>query len=287
MGPDLVSAFYNAEKTPVLFSLSQLLNGKSRFTSDPVSPDLQQNQEKNGIEEKRAPFEGKEEPEEENLNGIKSNLPVTLNTRDRGLLYWITQLGPFKLLVNVLHRLRTLFTVPSSIQNVGMTDHCTVSPDRRSRTAKKRLGRFTRFLLSVLPYRLQNSLGYPVPSSMGMTEVPDDVRQSPTKPYGKGSKRKQDETESSEEEEEQDNLVEFIKAELPEEEEEDDPLYEPSTSKSNVDSEELSKNDTESDIEVEEKDGIIQLKENPTTVPELTEDPTTVTENPEGTMENQ
>lgn len=281
------------------------------FNAEQASTRLKQSQEKDGTEDKQESVAKKEISEKEQVNGVTKDVTVIQSPPGRGLLYWVIQLGPFKLLANVLRRLRTMFTFSNSIQNVGMADHYTVSPERRSRTAKKRLGCFTRFLLSVLPYRLQNSLGYPVPSSMGITKVPDDIRQSPTKPHGKGSKRKQDETESSDEE--QYTLVEFIKAELPEEDE-DDPSYEPSTSKSNLDSEQ-SKNDTESDLEVEEKDGMLQLKEHPTTIPEpiksnldseekpndaesgtiveekdgvtQLECPTTVPENTEGTLENQ
>ncbi|XP_040197835.1 uncharacterized protein LOC120930723 [Rana temporaria] len=85
-----------------------------------------------------------------------------------------------------------------------------------------------------------------------------EIRKSPLKPHGKGSKRKQDDIEV---EEEYHSWVTFMAEDLPDEDQEDDPTYEPSKF-SNSDSEEnRSKNDTESDLEVEEKDGMLMLKE--------------------------
>lgn len=53
-----------------------------------------------------------------------------------------------------------------------------------------------------------------------------EVRVSPTKPCGKGSKRKQDELDEDDEEEQQQTWVEALNQELAEEGPEDDPDYE-------------------------------------------------------------
>ncbi|XP_036374971.1 oogenesis-related [Megalops cyprinoides] len=129
---------------------------------------------------------------------------------------------------------------------------------RQCRTGKKRLRRVTRLVLAFLPSRLQSALGYPVCTSIGCAVSPD-VRCSPTKPSGKGSKRKQadvDDDDEEEEEEYQQSWVEALTQELAEEDSQADPDYEPS-SVGETDSEEYrSHNDTESDIEIQDgKDG--------------------------------
>ncbi|XP_059196382.1 oogenesis-related [Centropristis striata] len=125
-----------------------------------------------------------------------------------------------------------------------------LSPARQSLTGRKRLHRVTRMLLSILPRRVQGALGYPVSSSIGRTLSPE-IRVSPTKPCGKGSKRKQDELDEDEEEEESQTWVEALTQELADNEDpEEDPDYEPSTVE--TESEEYcSHNNTESDIEVQ------------------------------------
>ncbi|KAI3368862.1 hypothetical protein L3Q82_025846, partial [Scortum barcoo] len=129
------------------------------------------------------------------------------------------------------------------------------SPARQSLTGRKRLRRVTRLLLSVLPRWVQGALGYPVSSSIGRTLSPE-IRVSPTKPCGKGSKRKQDELDEDEEEEHQ-TWVEALTQELADDDvPEEDPDYEPSTVE--TESEEYcSHNDTESDIEVQGKGVVI------------------------------
>ncbi|MED6284357.1 hypothetical protein CHARACLAT_018515 [Characodon lateralis] len=133
----------------------------------------------------------------------------------------------------------------TSPQERTLSSPGTSSPARQSLTGRKRLYRVTRLLLRILPCRAQAALGYPVSSSIGRSLSPE-ISVSPTKPCGKGSKRKQDELE--EEEEEQPFWVEVLSKELPDEDPED-PDYEVSTEE--TDSEEYaSKNDTESDLEV-------------------------------------
>ncbi|XP_051231531.1 oogenesis-related [Dicentrarchus labrax] len=129
------------------------------------------------------------------------------------------------------------------------------SPGRQSLAGRKRLRRVTRLLLSILPRWVQGGLGYPVSSSIGRSLSPE-VRVSPTKPCGKGSKRKQDELDDEEEEEHQ-TWVEALTQELADDDApEEDPDYEPSTVETESD-EYRSHNDTESDIEVQEKGVII------------------------------
>ncbi|XP_078142000.1 oogenesis-related [Centroberyx gerrardi] len=108
-----------------------------------------------------------------------------------------------------------------------------------------------------MPRRVQSALGYPVSSTIGCSLYPE-VRVSPTKPCGKGSKRKQDELDE-EEEEEQPTWVEALTQELAEEGSEEDPDYEPSTVE--TESEEYcSHNNTESDIEITRK-GVVVIED--------------------------
>lgn len=120
--------------------------------------------------------------------------------------------------------------------------------DRQCRTVRKRLHRATRLLLAILPRRIQSALGYPVCTSIGCAVSPGkllqikntiryktwsaagvisvlEVRCSPTKPCGKGSKRKQDDLDE-EEEVEQQSWVEALNQELAEEDHVADPDYE-------------------------------------------------------------
>uniref|UniRef100_A0AAV2KXV0 Uncharacterized protein n=1 Tax=Knipowitschia caucasica TaxID=637954 RepID=A0AAV2KXV0_KNICA len=102
------------------------------------------------------------------------------------------------------------------------------SPGRQSLTGRKRLHRVTRVLLVLLPRWLQSALGYPVSSSIGRCLSPE-VRVSPTKPCGKGSKRKQDELDEDSTDEEHPTWVETLNQECAadDEDEEQDPDYEP------------------------------------------------------------
>ncbi|XP_045905852.1 oogenesis-related isoform X1 [Micropterus dolomieu] len=123
------------------------------------------------------------------------------------------------------------------------------SPARQSLAGRKRLRRVTRLLLSILPRWVQSGLGYPVSSSIGRSLSPE-IRVSPTKPCGKGSKRKQDELED--EDEEQPTWVATLSKELTDEDlPEEDPDYEPSSMET-ASEEYCTHNDTESDIEVAE-----------------------------------
>ncbi|XP_037105896.1 oogenesis-related [Syngnathus acus] len=117
---------------------------------------------------------------------------------------------------------------------------------RPSRSIRKRLNPLTRLLLNILPRWLHRALGYPKSTDIGCS-LAQEIKVSPTKPCGKGSKRKQDDLEY--ENEEAHHWVDALTHELVDEDPENDPDYEPSSVE--ADSEELSShNSTESDIEV-------------------------------------
>ncbi|KAJ7993020.1 hypothetical protein DPEC_G00268110 [Dallia pectoralis] len=117
---------------------------------------------------------------------------------------------------------------------------------------RKRLGRVSRILLAILPRRMQRALGYPVCTSIGCSVSPE-VRVSPTKPCGKGNKRKQDDLY----EEDEQTWVEALTQELADDDESSvDPDFEPSAVE--TDSEEYHHhNDTESDLELSEKGEVV------------------------------
>ncbi|XP_042605628.1 oogenesis-related [Cyprinus carpio] len=154
------------------------------------------------------------------------------------------------------------FSAPVKAISPAREDKSGSPKERQCRTVRKRLHRVTRLLLGVLPRRIQSALGYPVCTSIGRAVSPE-VRCSPTKPCGKGSKRKQDDLDE-EEEVEQQSWVEALNQELAEEDHAADPDYEPSAVES--DSEEYrSHNNTESDLEVEK--GVVVIKDLETVVP--------------------
>ncbi|XP_054646501.1 oogenesis-related [Dunckerocampus dactyliophorus] len=132
------------------------------------------------------------------------------------------------------------------------------SPGRQSLAGHKRLHPVTRLLLNILPRWVQGALGYPLSTGIGRSLSPE-VRVSPTKPCGKGSKRKQDELDDDDDdddEEEHQTWVEALNQELADEGPEEDPDYEPSSIE--TESEEYcSHNNTESDIEIHGKGMVI------------------------------
>ncbi|KAK3562088.1 hypothetical protein QTP86_027212 [Hemibagrus guttatus] len=168
----------------------------------------------------------------------------------------ISQFWPVRL---VVHGVRTLwwffgFSSPGKASPSPEEDKSSPSA-RQWRLGRKRLGRTTRLLLAILPRPLQRALGYPVCTRIGCSVSPE-VRCSPTKPCGKGSKRKQDDMDEDEELEQQ-SWVEALNQELTDEDQSVDPDYEPSAIE--TDSEEYwSHNDTESDLEVEKGVVVIQ-----------------------------
>ncbi|XP_019345455.2 uncharacterized protein LOC102569169 isoform X2 [Alligator mississippiensis] len=169
------------------------------------------------------------------------------------------QLGLGRSLLQLLQKMFAWagFSIP--VETIGSGDPPASSPSRPVRHAKKRLGRLACFLFAIVPCRLQNALGYLPPGSL-------EIRKTPVKPCGKGSKRKQDDVAL----EDQQSWVEVLQEELPEQDDPNDATYEswpPSLfqpSKSETDSEEYrSQNETETDLEFEEQDGVVVLKESP------------------------
>ncbi|KAG9350577.1 hypothetical protein JZ751_024466 [Albula glossodonta] len=178
--------------------------------------------------------------------------------RDGVLTAVLCQLSQFWPVKFVMRSLRGLWWLLGfSPQEKGPSEPDTESDSptaRQCRAGKKRLRRVTRIVLALLPRRLQSALGYPVCTSIGCSVSPE-IRCSPTKPSGKGSKRKQDDVDEEDdddvEEGVQQSWVEALTQELVDEDSQADPDYEPS-SVGETDSEEYrTNNDTESDIEVQ------------------------------------
>ncbi|XP_058615592.1 oogenesis-related isoform X2 [Onychostoma macrolepis] len=193
----------------------------------------------------------------------------------------ISQFWPVRCTMRALRGLWWLFgfSAPVKVISLAREEKSGSPKERQCRTVRKRLNRVTRLLLAILPRRIQSALGYPVCTSIGCAVSPGmiipflqvcvclfsalEVRCSPTKPCGKGSKRKQDDLDE-EEEVEQQSWVEALNQELAEEDHAVDPDYEPSAVE--TDSEEYrSHNDTESDLEVEK--GVVVIKDLETVVP--------------------
>ncbi|KAF4083524.1 hypothetical protein AMELA_G00142610 [Ameiurus melas] len=162
----------------------------------------------------------------------------------------ISQFWPVRLVVNGFRALWWFFGSPSPGTAPSLPSEEDVSSPnaRQCRSGRKRLGRTTRLLLAILPRRLHGALGYPVCTSIGCSVSPE-VCCSPTKPCGKGSKRKQDDLDEDEDLE-QPSWVEALTQEIMIDEDETvDPDYEPSAVE--TDSEEYrTHNDTESDLEL-------------------------------------
>ncbi|XP_075759299.1 uncharacterized protein LOC142819043 isoform X2 [Pelodiscus sinensis] len=165
--------------------------------------------------------------------------------------------GLFRSLVGLLHKISAWGRPSGLVETVGRRDRHASSPARPMRQAKKRLSRLARLLFTVIPSRFRQALGYVPAAHMAQGGIPEEIQKSPVKPLGKGSKRKQDDVAL----EEHQSWVEVLQEELLEEETEDS-TYEPT--RSETDSEEYrSQNDTETDLEFEERDGVLELKDSP------------------------
>uniref|UniRef100_A0A8C2TC41 Uncharacterized LOC107325330 n=1 Tax=Coturnix japonica TaxID=93934 RepID=A0A8C2TC41_COTJA len=128
------------------------------------------------------------------------------------------------------------------------------APCRPTRFAKKRHGRLTRLLLAFIPTRIQAVLGH-LPTNWGQSSKPKEVREALINPSSKANKRKRDDVAL----EEQVSWVVVLQKDLPDDDPED-PSYEPS--EVDTDTEEYkSQNSTETDLELEEHDEAIMLKE--------------------------
>ncbi|KAM4709965.1 uncharacterized protein O3C94_000025 [Discoglossus pictus] len=198
----------------------------------------------------------------------------------RYIIIRVRRIWPLKYVFKVLKKLGSFVGVSETVETVGSADQKSPS-HRRFVSGRKRIGRLTRLLISIAPQSLQCALGYHS-ETIGKNTASEEIKKSPLKPCGKGSKRKQDDVDI----EEQHSWVTFMTEDLPEEDQDDDPTYEPSHSE--TDSEEHhSKNDTESDLEVEEKDGVVMLKEEPKEAEESTTKNEPVHENNQQAIEEQ
>ncbi|XP_030075198.1 uncharacterized protein LOC115480566 isoform X2 [Microcaecilia unicolor] len=165
----------------------------------------------------------------------------------------LSQFGPLKYVFELFQKIASALHISAEVEHGPSRPSSPAT--RRCVSGKKRLGKLLRFLFSIIPHWLQCALGYPMVKDIGGCDAPEEVKKSPLKPLGKGSKRKQDDVDL----EEQQSWIEALEEDLLDEDDEDT-TYEPS--KSETDSEEQrSKNGTESDLEFEEKDGVVMLKE--------------------------
>ncbi|XP_059924088.1 oogenesis-related isoform X2 [Gadus macrocephalus] len=177
-----------------------------------------------------------------------------------GVLYYVSRFWPISIMIRAYRGFWYMFGFrPKSTPEVPILGS---TPARPSRQGLKRLRRITRIIMAVLPRRMQSALGYPVPASVGCSLSPE-MRISPTKPCGKGNKRKQDELDEDEDEEgdelEQHTWVEAFANELATDEgSEEDPDYEPSAVETESD-EYSSRN--ESDTEEVDKQGLVIIEE--------------------------
>ncbi|OXB70865.1 UNVERIFIED_CONTAM: hypothetical protein H355_010560 [Colinus virginianus] len=177
--------------------------------------------------------------------------PVSFTSK---FLRQVLQLGLVKSLLKMLQKVSVWvgFVVPveAIISRV-----CPVqSPCRPARLAKKRRGRLTRLLLAFIPTRIQTALSQ-LPTDWGQSNIPKEVREALIHPSSKTNKRKRDDVAM----EEQESWVVVLEKDLPEDDPED-LSYEPS--EVDTDTEEYkSQNNTETDLEFEEHEGAIMLKE--------------------------
>ncbi|XP_072925590.1 oogenesis-related isoform X2 [Hemitrygon akajei] len=111
--------------------------------------------------------------------------PPTLWSRLSGVF------APLRYLCGVIRRLLRGTTSTPAVEEVR-TDDSFLFPERRWCTVRKRLSLLARLLFAVVPSRIQGRLGFPVARDLGQGDISDEIRRSPNKPHGKGSKRKQD-----------------------------------------------------------------------------------------------
>ncbi|XP_010114165.1 PREDICTED: uncharacterized protein LOC104476154, partial [Chlamydotis macqueenii] len=166
----------------------------------------------------------------------------------------ILQLGFVKYLLKILQKTSVWVGFVIPVETLISKAYPTQSPPRPRQLAKKRRGRLTRLLLSIVPTRIQNVLGY-LPADWSQSNMPKEIREALINPSNKANKRKRDDVAL----EEQESWLVVLERDLPEDDSED-VTYEPSDVE--TDSEEYeSQNDTEVDLELEEQDGTIVLKE--------------------------
>ncbi|KAM6463989.1 uncharacterized protein PHA67_010848 isoform 1-T1 [Liasis olivaceus] len=183
-------------------------------------------------------------------------------TQDNSDVSWnlcfkiIARFRPLRYLLQWLHKVCSWLKCLFSMEAIDSHKRRLHSPGRTIRPAKKRLGVVARILFAFIPPRLQVALGFL--NTMCQSVVLEETLKSPVRPSMKGNKRKQEDLAL----EEYQCWIETFLKELPDDDEPEDLTYEPT--KSETDSEEYkSQNNTETDLEYEEKDGLLMLKEDP------------------------
>ncbi|XP_065555805.1 uncharacterized protein LOC136024418 isoform X2 [Lathamus discolor] len=168
-------------------------------------------------------------------------------------LHQILQLSSVKYLLKILQKASAWIGFVVPVETLISKVYPLQSP-RPRRLARKHQGRLMCFVLSIIPNRIQNILGYQ-PADWGQSNVPKEIQEALINSSNKASKRKRDDLDR---EEEESLLVELEKDLL--EDDSEDLTYKPSDVE--TDSEEYeTQNDTEADLEFEEQDGIVILKE--------------------------
>ncbi|XP_009327353.1 PREDICTED: uncharacterized protein LOC103921160 [Pygoscelis adeliae] len=193
--------------------------------------------------------------DDESLSGrlVSCEEPYSFSSR---LLCQILQLSFVKYLLKILQKASVWIGFLVPVETIISKVYLTQSPTRPRRLAKKRRGRLMSLLLSIVPTRIQSILGY-LPADWGQSNMPKEIREALINPSSKANKRKRDDVAL----EEQESWLVVLERDLPEDDSEDI-TYQPSDVE--TDSEEYkSQNDTEADLELEEQDGTIILKESP------------------------
>lgn len=159
---------------------------------------------------------------------------------------WLSGLfRPLKYLFGVIRRLLT-WPTSGQVEKVGAAG-TSPYPRRRWISVKKRLSILARFMLTVVPCRIQGRLGFPAASSLGQGEISDELRNSPNKPCGKGSKRKQDDLA-----EEDLCWIETLSGDLSDDDDlVSDPNFEPSKYYTESDFSEEHRENNDTDLELE------------------------------------
>ncbi|XP_069551070.1 oogenesis-related [Brachyistius frenatus] len=200
--------------------------------------------------------EGLEEEEAENKENSVVRQVGVLPSLLRGLSW------PFRLMVRAYRGFWWVVGFRQSRERIFLSPAASRPPvpglARHSLAGRKRLNWVTRLLLCVVPRWVQGALGYPVSSNIGLSVSPE-IRISPTKPCGKGSKRKQDELDEEDEDEvDPRSWVDVLSQELfVDEGPEEDPDYEPSSVETES-GEFCSHSTTESDVDVLGEDAVIE-----------------------------
>ncbi|KAK4808028.1 hypothetical protein QYF61_017048 [Mycteria americana] len=172
----------------------------------------------------------------------------------RRFLCQIFQMSFVKYLLKILQKASVWIGFVVPVETIISKVYPTKSPTRPGRLAKKRRGRLLSLLLSIIPTRIRNILGYP-PADWGQSNVPKEIREALINPSNKANKRKRDDVAL----EEQESWLVILERDLPEDDSEDITY---GSSEVETDSEEYkSQNDTEADLEFEEQDGTIMLKD--------------------------